>query len=430
MVLQPAPGERTERHDGQLVDGGTGQRSADKATTDTVPIPLIGDARVDQDHPVAVNDVHELGLGAAFPQDVAAVGGVVDDRCVVGGDRHGWLPSRSVCRAWLPPYGCRTLPVSGPLANDDVPPVPEALPLDPDGVEAHHRVEIIPGRHTHVGSLPVRRVLPQHQRRTVGSWCFVDHAGPVPVQPGRAFSIGPHPHMGLQTVTWLVAGELVHLDSLGSEQLIRPGQLNLMTAGHGVSHAEEDPARAEHVHAVQLWVAQPATTRDGSPAFEHHTELPKVLLGSAELTVLVGDVAGVASPARRDTDHMGAELTLPTPGAVVPLRPEHEHALVVLEGSVAVDGMAVEPGVLAYLGPGRDECRFEVVAFARALLLGGVPFPEQLLMWWNFVGRSREEVSEARRQWAEDDGRFGRVRSSLSRIEVGKPPWETGVLGR
>ena len=311
------------------------------------------------------------------------------------------------------------------MAIDDVPPVPEALPPDPGGVEAAVPVvEIAPGRLTQVGSLPVRRVLPQRPRRTVGSWCFVDHAGPVPVQPGLAFSIGPHPHMGLQTVTWLVAGELLHLDSLGSEQLIRPGQLNLMTAGHGVSHAEEDPARAQHVHAVQLWVAQPVATRDGAPAFEHHAELPKLQLGSAELTVLVGDMAGVASPARRDTDHMGAELTLRAPGAVVPLRPDHEHTLVVLEGSVAVDGTPVEPGVLAYLGLGRDECRFEVAAFARALLLGGVPFPEQLLMWWNFVGRSREEVSDARRQWTADDGRFGRVRSSLSRIEVGKPPWE------
>jgi redox-sensitive bicupin YhaK (pirin superfamily) len=311
--------------------------------------------------------------------------------------------------------------MSGPVATDDVPAAPQApAPARADGPV----VEIAPGRRTLVGSLPVRRVLPQRPRRTVGSWCFVDHAGPVPVEPGVAFSIGPHPHMGLQTVTWLVAGELLHLDSLGSEQLIRPGELNLMTAGHGVSHAEEDPARAEEVHAVQLWVAQPADTRDGPAAFEHHAQLPRLELDHAEVTVLVGAVAGMTSPARRDTDHMGAELVLRGPGAVMPLRPDHEHALVVLEGKVAVDGVAVEPGVLAYLGLGRDECRFDAVAPARALLLGGVPFPEKLLMWWNFVGRNREEVSEARRQWTADDGRFGRVRSSLSRIEVGRPPWE------
>jgi len=317
--------------------------------------------------------------------------------------------------------------VSGPVATDDVPPLPEAPIAAPTGVQANGPVvEIAPGRLTQVGSLPVRRVLPQRPRRSVGPWCFVDHAGPVPVEPDVAFGIGPHPHMGLQTVTWLVAGELLHLDSLGSEQLIRPGQLNLMTAGHGVSHAEEDPARAEEVHAVQLWVAQPAATRDGAAAFEHHADLPCLELDHAEVTVLVGEVAGVASPARRDTDHMGVELSLRAPGTAVPLRPDYEHALVVLNGRVSVDGTVVEPGVLAYLGLGREECRLEVVAPApaRALLLGGVPFPERLLMWWNFVGRRREEVSEARRQWAEDDGRFGRVRSSLSRIEVGKPPWE------
>ena len=108
-----------------------------------------------------------------------------------------------------------------------------------------------------MGSLPVRRVLPHRPRRTVGSWCFVDHVGPVPRPSAGEVGIGPHPHLGLQTVTWLVSGELVHLDSLGSEQLIRPGQLNLMTAGHGVAHAEEDPGRARGLHGVQLWVAQP-----------------------------------------------------------------------------------------------------------------------------------------------------------------------------
>ena len=285
-------------------------------------------------------------------------------------------------------------------------------------------VEITPGRSTQVGSLPVRRVLPQRPRRTVGSWCFLDHAGPVRAEPGVSFGIGPHPHMGLQTVTWLLAGELLHLDSLGSEQLIRPGQLNLMTAGHGVSHAEEDPALAEEVHAVQLWVAQPAATRDGPPAFEHHGELPRLELDHAEGTVLVGDFGGVDSPARRDTAHMGVELTLQGPQTTVPLRPDYEYALVVLEGRVTVDGVAVEPGVLAYLGLGRDECALVTEAPARALLLGGVPFPEPILMWWNFVGRTRQEISEARRQWSADDGRFGHVHSSLERIGVGAPPWE------
>jgi len=309
--------------------------------------------------------------------------------------------------------------MSGPVATDDAPAAPE-----PPDRAAGPVVDIARGRVAQVGSLPVRRVLPQRPRRTVGSWCFVDHVGPVASQPGGAFGIGPHPHLGLQTVTWLVAGELLHLDSLGSEQLIRPGQLNLMTAGHGVSHAEEDPARAEEIHAVQLWVAQPTDTRDGPAAFEHHAELPRLELDGAEATVLVGGFAGVESPARRDTEHVGVELVLRGPRTEVPLRPEDEHALVVLQGRVTVDGVTVEPGELAYLGRGRDQCGFEVAAPARALLLGGVPFPEPILMWWNFVGRTRGELSEARRQWTADDGRFGHVVSSLRRIEVGRPPWE------
>ncbi|HVT41693.1 MAG TPA: pirin family protein, partial [Acidimicrobiales bacterium] len=235
-------------------------------------------------------------------------------------------------------------------------------------------------------------------------------------------------HMGLQTVTWLVDGELLHLDSLGSEQLIRPGQLNLMTAGRGVAHAEEDPGRSSRLHAVQLWVAQPEATRHGEAAFEHHAALPVAELEGASITVLVGEVAGASSPARRDTDHVGAELVLRAPGATVPLRAEHEHALLVLEGALRVvggpDDAVAEPGVLAYLGEGRDELALAVAGPTRALLLGGVPFPEPVFMWWNFVARRRDEVSEARRQWSERDPRFGMVRSSLGRIEVGPPPWE------
>jgi redox-sensitive bicupin YhaK (pirin superfamily) len=310
--------------------------------------------------------------------------------------------------------------MSGPVATEDTPPAP-AAPAPATG----HVVSLEPGRVTRVGSLPVRRVLPQRPRRTVGAWCFADHVGPIPVREAGAIGIGPHPHMGLQTVTWIVAGELLHRDSLGSEQLIRPGQLNIMTAGHGVAHAEEDPGlEAGELHAVQLWVAQPEGTRHGAPDFEHHADLPRLELQGARATVLVGEFGGHESPARHDTEHSGVELILERPGVLLPLRPDHEHALVVLDGSVSVEGQAVEPGVLCYLGTGRSECRLDVADPARALLLGGVPFPEPVLMWWNFVARTREEVSEARRQWSEDDGRFGTVRSEMERIEVGPPPWE------
>jgi redox-sensitive bicupin YhaK (pirin superfamily) len=309
--------------------------------------------------------------------------------------------------------------MSGPLTTEDA--APSAEPTTTAGGPV---VELAAGRVAEVGSLTVQRVLPQRPRRTVGAWCFADHVGPIAVRAPDAVGIGPHPHMGLQTVTWLVEGELLHLDSLGSEQLIRPGQLNLMTAGHGVAHAEEDPGRANRLHGIQLWVAQPAATRDGAAAFEHHGTLPQVELDGAGATLLVGDFAGAVSPARRDTEHVGVELTLRGARATVPLRRDYEYALTVLEGRVAVEGAVAEPGLLAYLGTGRDEVRVETDDAARVLLLGGLPFPERVLMWWNFVARTRDEISEARRQWAAADVRFGEVHSKLKRIEVGPPPWE------
>ncbi len=310
--------------------------------------------------------------------------------------------------------------MSGPVTTQDTPTTAE---VSAGAVE--REVELEPGRQTMVGGLPVRRVLPRRVRRTVGSWCFADHAGPVAVDEEHRVDIGPHPHMGLQTITWLVSGELLHRDSLGSEQLIRPGQLNLMTAGRGVAHAEENAGRFRgELHALQLWVAQPEATRHGVPEFEHHPELPRLELPGVEATVMVGAFAGQVSPARRDTGHTGVELVLGRPGAVLPLQRDDEYALTVLDGLVSIGERVVEPGVLAYLGTGREECRLDVDAPARALLLGGPPFPEPVLMWWNFVARTREEVSEARRQWTARDDRFGSVATTLDRVEVGPPPWE------
>jgi redox-sensitive bicupin YhaK (pirin superfamily) len=310
--------------------------------------------------------------------------------------------------------------MSGPVEQEDAPlddgpaPEPEAA-----------TVEITDSHTAQVGHFQVRRALPRRARRTVGAWCFVDHMGPTTVDRSGGIDIGPHPHMGLQTVTWLVAGEILHRDSLGSEQLIRPGQLNLMTAGGGVSHAEEGTStyRGE-VHGVQLWVAQPEATRHGDAAFEHHAELPRIELeGEGEATVLVGELAGGASPARRDTDHLGADLDLRPGKSVLPLRREAEHAVVVLSGAIEIDGATVTPGHLAYLGLGRDELAVHAHEPSRVLLVGGSPFEGEPLMWWNFVGRDREEISGAWEAWQDDDGRFGTVASSLERIPVGPPPW-------
>lgn len=160
-----------------------------------------------------------------------------------------------------------------------------------------------------VGNIRVRRALPRRRRRTVGAWCFADHMGPADVTERSGLDIGAHPHIGLQTVTWLVDGQVLHRDSLGSEQVIAPGQLNLMTAGHGVSHSEEATGHYRGaLEGIQLWIAQPGDTRDGEPGFEHHAELPQVQLDRGVATVLVGELAGASRPARRDTPLVGADL--------------------------------------------------------------------------------------------------------------------------
>jgi redox-sensitive bicupin YhaK (pirin superfamily) len=285
-------------------------------------------------------------------------------------------------------------------------------------------VEIIESREAQVAGLRVRRALPTKGRRAVGAWCFVDHIGPLSLSADRSVDVAPHPHVGLQTVTWLFSGEFLHRDSLGSEQLIRSGQLNLMTSGHGVAHSEENPGlRSGELHGMQLWVAQPSSTRDGGAGFEHFAEMPKSESANLTASVLVGSFGGATSPARRDSDHVGVELDFHGGPAIVACDPSHEYALVVAHGEVLVDGAAVRPGALAYLGAGRDECRFESRGPSRAMLIGGVPFDERLFMWWNFVARTQDEISDAWRAWATGDERFSRVASPFARIEVSPPPW-------
>ena len=258
----------------------------------------------------------------------------------------------------------------------------------------------------------------------VGPWCFVDHVGPESLRPERSIDVAPHPHTGLQTVTWLFSGEFLHRDSLGSEQLIRPGQLNLMTAGRGVAHSEEKPGLTSgQLHGVQLWVAQPSGNRDGESAFEHHADLPRVALGNATATVIIGAYDSARSPARRDSELVGIELDLRVGDTLVALDPRYEYGLVVATGEVLVDGVLVTAGHLAYLDVGRSECRLSSLAPGRAMLVGGEPFHERVFMWWNFVARTADEIAEAWLAWATSDERFGAVASRFARVEVGRPPW-------
>jgi len=281
-----------------------------------------------------------------------------------------------------------------------------------------------------VGGFRVRRALPRRGMRTVGAWCFADHMGPEIVTETSGLDVGPHPHIGLQTATWLVDGAVLHTDSLGSEQLIRPGQLNLMTAGRGIVHAEESTRTRTTLHGVQLWIAQPSDTRDGPSAFAHHADLPNIDVGHGEATVFIGEYAGVVSGASTDTALVGIDASLRSGSSTWALRPDFEYAVYVISGTVAVEmsGMShhAREGQLVDLRAHADEMTLRVAESTRLLVLGGEPLGEPLYMWWNFVGRSRDEIAQASADWTayvetgprstSATARFDRVTSTLAPI--------------
>jgi quercetin 2,3-dioxygenase len=270
-------------------------------------------------------------------------------------------------------------------------------------------LELTGSREAHVGDMTVRRLLPLRLRRSVGAWCFADHYGPMSVDGVAGMLVPPHPHIGLQTVTWLISGNVLHRDSLGSEQMIRPGQLNLMTAGRGIAHSEESPAEHDpQLHGIQLWVALPDATRLAEPAFEHHADLPAAGVDGFRITVFLGSLGGAESPARVFSEIIGAEIIATRDArAMIPLTPAYEHVIFVTTGSAEVEGTTVTPGRLLYLGTGREQVPVAAAAGSRLALLGGVPLGEPLLMWWNFVARTPEEIAAAVADWRE--GRFGSV---------------------
>jgi quercetin 2,3-dioxygenase len=285
---------------------------------------------------------------------------------------------------------------------------------DPEVGPAWPAAELLEGAPVALGGprgFAVTRTLPNRQRRMVGAWCFLDAYGPHDLTGSAGMRVGPHPHTGLQTVTWLVAGEVLHRDTLGTVQEIRPGRLNLMTSGHGIAHAEETPREHSAVlQGVQLWVALPHAHRDMSPAFAHHADLPVVTDGGLAATVLMGSLAGATSPAACYTPLVGAEIALAAgTAATLPLHTDFEYALLTLDGATTVDDAELKPGPLLYLGSGRSSLRLGAGTDSRALLLGGEPFEERLVMWWNFVGREHDEIVQMRADWVDGTPRFGTV---------------------
>jgi redox-sensitive bicupin YhaK (pirin superfamily) len=289
--------------------------------------------------------------------------------------------------------------------------------------------EISQARIATVGDMRVRRLLPLRLRRSVGAWCFVDHYGPMSVDGVTGMAVPPHPHIGLQTVTWLFRGNVLHRDSLGSEQMIRPGQLNLMTSGRGIAHAEESPAQHDpQLHGVQLWVALPDASRFTEPAFEHHAELPFMGSDNLRITVFMGCLTGTCSPATTFSHLVGAELFASRDVSTrLAVNPDFEHAVFAVDGAARVADADLTPGTLIYLPTGHLRVPIAAPAGATLLLLGGIPLGEPLLMWWNFVARTPHEIAAAVADWRE--GKFGEV-GGYAGEPLKAPPLRADLLTR
>lgn len=266
-------------------------------------------------------------------------------------------------------------------------------------------LQIVPSREVSLGEaggIRVRRTLPARRRSLIGAWCFLDHFGPEDVAAGGGMRVAPHPHTALQTVTWLFSGKVEHRDSLGTRMVVRPGQLNLMTAGRGINHSEYSTADTTVLHGVQLWTALPAADRFCAPRFDHYEPTPAEI-GDHRLSVFLGELAGHASPVATASPLVGAEVVLGETALELELRPDWEYGVLVDAGSITVDGEPVGHAELAYLAPGRSRttiaARERGERATRLVLIGGEPLGEQIVMWWNFIGRSHEEIAHARANW-------------------------------
>jgi redox-sensitive bicupin YhaK (pirin superfamily) len=285
-------------------------------------------------------------------------------------------------------------------------------------------VEIMTPREVPLGgprAMHVRRTLPQRHRSLIGAWCFVDHYGPDAVADSGGMSVAPHPHSGLQTVSWLFTGEVEHRDSAGNHAMVRPGELNLMTAGRGISHSEVSPSTTSTLHGAQLWVALPDSERHTEPGFAHHAPAPVTGEGW-EARVFLGSLLGETSPVPTYTALLGAELLL-DPGTILVLdvHKSFEHGVLVDTGVVVVAGVETKQNDLAYVPPGRT--KLELRAYdepVRVLLLGGPPFGEAIVMWWNLVARTHEEVVRWRAEWQDQISRDGAVVGDSQEMSDGR----------
>ncbi|CAG9178469.1 hypothetical protein LMG23992_03760 [Cupriavidus laharis] len=274
-----------------------------------------------------------------------------------------------------------------------------------------------------LGDFTVRRLLPAAATQTVGPFIFFDHMGPVTLPPGQGADVRPHPHIGLATVTYLFDGEIMHRDSLGSEQLIRPGDVNWMTAGNGIVHSERSPESVRkagaRLHGIQTWVALPKGHETVEPSFFHHpgATLPKIELPGVRMTVIAGDAFGKTSPVKVFSRTLYVAIEMDA-GASLEIPPEHaERGIYPVDGSVALDAEVLPAEHMVVLAPGQTVTLTATVP-SRVMLLGGDPTDGRRHIFWNFVASSKEAIEAASQRW--EDDQFPHVPGETERIPL--PP--------
>lgn len=260
--------------------------------------------------------------------------------------------------------------------------------------------------------LTIRRALPHRDRKTIGAWCFMDHFGPLDLKHSNGLRIGPHPHIGLQTFTYPLAGEILHRDSLGSLQKIQPGQVNLMTAGKGISHSEESLPDTI-LHGVQLWIALPDAVRHMEPSFIHYDRIPSFHVDQLKINVLAGEFANHLSPVKVHSPLVGLELhALEETTTLLPLNTNFEYGVLPLIGNIHLAKENIDIESFMYLPCGQTALPIHLPKGARVLIIGGEPFKEEILIWWNFVARTKEEIKLATEAWNNHTA-FGEVKGYL-----------------
>lgn len=263
---------------------------------------------------------------------------------------------------------------------------------------------VIVPRARDLGGFEVRRALPSAQRQMIGPFIFFDQAGPAELITGEGIDVRPHPHIGLATVTYLFRGEMRHLDSLGTEQPIKPGDVNWMTAGSGIVHSERSPDEVRktgaNLYGIQSWVALPKHAEETNPGFYHHdqADLPEIDGKGKSVRLIAGSLYGQSSPVKTATEMFYADATLQT-GAKLPLPADHEErGIYVVEGSIEIAGDVFEAGRLLVFYPG-DEITVVALQQSRIMLLGGEPMDGPRHIWWNFVSSSKERIEQAKEDW-------------------------------